>query len=171
MGGKNKIAARLLGLAPGLLLAAQPAAAQNDDPFRSAPPPAAPAPVARPRLMPQALPEPEPAPVVVAPQSPTKPNYDGEYEGTETLLPNMPSWCGGPFHRTLTIRSGQFSFTYNRTNFEKVTGVVDSQGAVSGFGTSASGGNKMTGKIQGDEFTGTIGSYICTYSLQMKKKS
>jgi len=159
-------------LAAFLLFGSWQAAAQNDDPFQEAAPPAAPSPQPAPRpatRRPAPVPEREPEPVITAPL-PAKPNYDGDYVGKVTILPSAPSWCGDPHQKTLSIRDSQFHLLYNRARFEWINGSVDSDGTVSGFGTSASGGNKLTGKIQGDEFIGTMNSYVCAYSLQLKKR-
>jgi hypothetical protein len=159
-------AASLLPIAAMTSLIAASTDAQNADPFREVIPPApAPKPVPKQRFAPAPEPEPTPPPI-----QPTPLSYDGNYKGMETLLPNMPSWCGGPFERTLSIRNSEFSFIYNRTRYEWVKGSVSADGTVSGFGTSSSGGNKITGKIRGNELVGTIGSYICSYALDLKKQ-
>lgn len=103
------------------------------------------------------------------PRNPSAP-FDGDYVGT-IVLTRTNGNCGGtgPFPKSVRITHNKWAFTYNRTNRELISGTVNPDGTVSGFGTSSSGGNSLKGRIQGSEFTGEVGSAYCTYSLQLKK--
>jgi hypothetical protein len=100
--------------------------------------------------------------------------YDGNYTGTQTLVQNEEvknySKClGGPFKRTLIIKGGTAAFIYNPTSSAEVLGTVGADGEVSAAESNPQGGVRLTGQIQGDDFTGKIWSVICTYSLQLKR--
>jgi len=100
--------------------------------------------------------------------------YDGSYTGTQTLtqndeVKNYSKCLSGPFKRTLVVKGGTVSFVYNPTSAAAVLGTVAADGEVSAYESTPQGGVKLTGKIQGDDFTGKIWSAICTYSLQLKR--
>lgn len=52
-----------------------------------------------------------------------------------------------------------------------MTGTVSADGGVSGTVSTTGGGVSLSGRIQGNEFTGEVWSIICTYTLQMKRVS
>lgn len=150
----------------GLCLA-PPVSAQSPDVFREAAP--APAPVERPRAAPQPEREPELPPAVAAAPAPT---YDGTYRGWLTVMNKEQSTnsnCGNRYHKAISIQSWSFSLVYNEAHNEILKGTVSADGTVSAFGASASGGNKLTGKIQGNVLTGEVTSSYCTYSVQLTK--
>jgi hypothetical protein len=99
--------------------------------------------------------------------------YDGIYAGLQTLSENAPdnySKClHGPFKRKLIINNGTVKYTYNPTYQGQVTGSVDADGDVTADESTSNGGIKLSGKIQGDDFTGEIWGSFCTYSLQLKR--
>lgn len=100
--------------------------------------------------------------------------YDGSYTGTQTLaqndeVKNYSKCLSGPFKRTLVVKGGTVKFVYNPTSSAAVLGTVGADGEVSAYESTPQGGVKLTGRIQGDDFTGEIWSAICTYSLQLKR--
>ena len=102
--------------------------------------------------------------------------YDGTYVGTRTVIYN-PSTntkdCGATGEaqaRTMKIVNGVLSFVYNPTGNEVITGTVRADGSVAASGTSFSGGNSLTAKVQGSDLVGQYGSGYCNYSFQLKKR-
>lgn len=98
--------------------------------------------------------------------------YDGTYAGSQTLsedasVNNYSQCLKGPFKRQLVVKDGKASYEYNPGYHGTVTGTVSPEGDVSA--TDAGGDASLSGKIQGDQFTGKIWSMICTYSLQLKR--
>lgn len=102
------------------------------------------------------------------------PKYDGSYTGSQALaqndeVKNYSKCLRGPFKRTLVVKDGTVTFVYNPNSLAAVSGTVGADGEVSAYQSTPQGGVKLTGKIQGDDFTGKIWSAICTYSLQLKR--
>ena len=100
--------------------------------------------------------------------------FDGVYAGTQTLTENSSvinySQClKGPFKRKLVVKGGMATYVFNPTYQGLVTGVVDTDGDVSANAAEPSGGVSLSGRIEGDAFTGEIWSLYCTYSLQLKR--
>jgi hypothetical protein len=100
--------------------------------------------------------------------------YDGIYAGTQTLVDSAPggsySKClHGPFKRRLFVKNGAATYVYNPTYQGQVVGVVNADGAVSASAAASSGGVSLSGKIDGDGFTGGVWSLICTYSVRLKR--
>jgi hypothetical protein len=100
--------------------------------------------------------------------------YDGTYAGTQTLMDSIPgrnySKClHGPFKRRLLIKDGAATYVYNPTYQGKVVGAVNADGAVSASASTSSGGVSLSGKIDGDDFTGEVWSLICTYSVRLRR--
>ena len=100
--------------------------------------------------------------------------YDGVYAGTQTLTERGPvanySQClKGPFKRKLVVRDGTATYTFNPTYQGQVTGTVSPDGGISGSAPEPSGGVALSGKIEGDVFTGEVWSLYCTYSLELKR--
>jgi len=168
-----------------VLLAAVPAAAQNSDPFLSAPAPVtAPAPRPAPRPPPPRQAEPEPT--VVAPQPAPAPatspaSYDGNYVGEVKFVPGN-SETGNPANgfalkcspgsvgQSIEIRNGQFSFVFDRTGNTTVTGKVGGDGTLDGLGNSYYGGARVTGHIQNNELVGSAWSSFCKFELRLQKR-
>jgi hypothetical protein len=103
----------------------------------------------------------------------TAANYDGNYSGMDTLIPdanNHKACLGGPFQRTLVVQSGIVTFSYNKTFYADLKGTVGPDGTVTASVATAAGGANLTGKIQGKTFTGRVGSALCAYSLQLTKR-
>ena len=101
--------------------------------------------------------------------------FDGVYAGTQTLTDkssghNYSKCLKGPFKRKLVVKDGAVTYVYNPTYEGTVTGTVSADGDVSGT-VSRGGGVSLSGRIQGNEFTGEVRSIICTYALQMKRVS
>ena len=101
-------------------------------------------------------------------------NYDGVYVGWQTLTENSSdnnySEClRGPFKRRLVVKGGTATYTYNPSYQGEVTGTVSADGDVSGSSSTPSGGVDLSGKIQGNGFTGEVWSLYCTYSLQLQR--
>jgi len=99
--------------------------------------------------------------------------YDGIYAGLQTLSEGAPdnySKClHGPFKRKLIIKNGAINYTYNPTYQGQVAGSVDADGDVTADEVTSNGGVKLSGKIEGDDFTGEIWGSFCTYSLRLKR--
>jgi hypothetical protein len=99
--------------------------------------------------------------------------YDGIYAGLQTLSEGAPdnySKClRGPFKRKLIIKNGAINYMYNPTYQGQVTGSVDADGDVTADEVTSNGGVKLSGKIEGDDFTGEIWGSFCTYSLRLKR--
>jgi hypothetical protein len=100
--------------------------------------------------------------------------FDGVYAGTQTLTENSSvinySQClHGPFKRKLVVKNGTVTYVFNPTYQGLVTGIVDADGDVSGDAAEPAGGVDLSGKIEGDNFTGEIWSLYCTYSLQLRR--
>ena len=75
------------------------------------------------------------------PAGPAATSFDGDYAGIMTMTQNNArtrntACLGGPFQKTLSIRRGQVSFTYNGTYDLKLMGTVAGDGSVTAFGTS-----------------------------------
>jgi hypothetical protein len=99
--------------------------------------------------------------------------FDGVYAGTQTLTENSSvinySQClKGPFKRRLVVKGGTISYVFNPTYQGEVRGTITPAGDVDGD-ASEGGGVDLSGKIQGDTFTGEIWSLYCTYSVQLKR--
>ncbi len=95
--------------------------------------------------------------------------FDGTYAGTETLTEHGPvtnySQClKGPFKRRLVVKAGTATYTFNPTYQGQVVGTVNADGDVSGSTSEPTGGVAISGKIEGDAFTGEVWSLYCTYS-------
>jgi hypothetical protein len=184
MGGKNNIAAGLLGLVLGLLLAAWPAAAQDADPFREAAPPSPPAAghdpfraapeqqAVAPAPKPRPAPAPEPQPVVVAPPPPpqkTVPSiasYDGDYVGALKLVdnPNMYRLCEIlDTRREIKISNGAFLFIFPGNNR---TGNIQNDGSIDAVFL----GSHLTAKVKDTIIIGRIQNATCGYSLELRKQ-
>jgi hypothetical protein len=102
--------------------------------------------------------------------------FDGVYAGTQTLTDkssdhNYSKCLKGPFKRKLVVKDGAVTYVYNPTYEGTVTGTVSADGDVSGTVSTTGGGVSLSGRIQGNEFTGEVWSVICTYALQMKRVS
>jgi len=100
--------------------------------------------------------------------------FDGTYAGLQTLTEHGPvtgySQClKGPFKRRLVVKGGAATYIFNPTYQGQVTATVSANGDVSGSASEPSGGVAISGKIQGDDFTGEIWSLYCTYSLKLKR--
>jgi hypothetical protein len=100
--------------------------------------------------------------------------FDGSYLGTQTLTErsedaNFALCLRGPFKRTLVVRSGAVSYTYNPTYHSEVAGTVSADGDVSAEAATPEGGVKLSGKIQGNEFTGEVWSIYCTYAVKLTR--
>jgi hypothetical protein len=100
--------------------------------------------------------------------------YDGVYAGSQTLTDhsvdnNYAQCLRGPFKRRLIVKDGVAVYTYNPTYQGQVTGTVSTDGDVSGSTSEPTGGVALSGKIQGDDFTGEVWSMYCTYALQLKR--
>jgi hypothetical protein len=100
--------------------------------------------------------------------------YDGIYAGIQTLMDSAPggnySKClHGPFKRRLVIKYGTATYVYNPTYQGEVFGTVNADGVVSASASTLSGGASLSGKIDGDLFTGKVWSLICTYSVRLKR--
>jgi hypothetical protein len=100
--------------------------------------------------------------------------FDGVYAGTQTLLENSSvnnySKClKGPFKRKLVVKHDTVTYVFNPTYQGTATGTVDADGKVSGNAKEPAGGVNLSGKIDGDAFTGEIRSLYCTYSLDLKR--
>ncbi len=103
--------------------------------------------------------------------------YDGTYVGLQTLTEdsagnqNYSKCLKGPFKRRLVVKDGAVTYTYNPTYQGTVTGSVSADGDVTASASPPSGGVSLSGKIEGDDFTGKILSVICTYSLRLRRVS
>jgi hypothetical protein len=100
--------------------------------------------------------------------------FDGTYAGTQTLsengsVANYSECLKGPFKRKLVVKDGAAIYTFNPTYQGQVTGTVNADGDVSGSASDPSGGEALSGRIAGDDFTGEVWSLYCTYSLQLKR--
>jgi len=100
--------------------------------------------------------------------------YDGVYAGSQILTdkgpsPNYSQCLPGPFKRHLVVKDGVATYTYNPTYQGQVTGTVGADGDVSASASEPTGGVSLSGKIQGDDFTGEVWSLYCTYSLTLKR--
>lgn len=100
--------------------------------------------------------------------------FDGTYAGTQTLTGdpadhNYSKCLKGPFKRKMVVKDGKAVYTYNPTYDGQVPGIVDPDGNVSGSAETSSGGVALSGKIQGDAFTGKVWSIICAYTLDLKR--
>lgn len=100
--------------------------------------------------------------------------YDGTYAGTQTLAENSPvanyaKCLRGPFKRKLVVKDGAVSYMYNPTYKGTVTGTITPTGDVSGVEKTPAGGVSLSGRIDGDTFTGEVWSLYCTYTLQLKR--
>ena len=100
--------------------------------------------------------------------------FNGVYSGTQTLTEkssdlNYSKCLRGPFKRKLTVKDGTVAYTFNPTSQAGVTGTVSSDGDVTASASEPSGGAHLSGKIEGDNFTGEIWSLYCTYSLELKR--
>jgi len=100
--------------------------------------------------------------------------FNGVYAGTQTLTENSSvinySKClKGPFKRKLVVQDGTFTYVFNPTYQGTVTGTVDAEGDVSGNTAEPAGGVNLSGKVDGDSFTGEIWSLYCTYTLNLKR--
>ena len=100
--------------------------------------------------------------------------FDGTYAGTQTLTDdpadhNYSKCLKGPFKRKMVVKDGKAVYTYNPTYDGQVPGIVDADGNVSGSVETSSGGVALSGKIQGDAFTGKVWSIICAYNLDLKR--
>jgi uncharacterized protein YdeI (BOF family) len=100
--------------------------------------------------------------------------FNGVYAGTQTLTENSSvinysKWLKGPFKRKLVVQDGTVTYVFNPTYQGTVTGTVDADGDVSGNTAEPAGGVNLSGKIDGDSFTGEIWSLYCTYTLNLKR--
>jgi hypothetical protein len=100
--------------------------------------------------------------------------FDGTYAGTQTLTDdpvehNYSKCLKGPFKRKMVVKGGRAVYTYNPTYDGQVSGIVDADGNVSGSVETSSGGVALSGKIQGDQFTGKVWSIICSYAVDLKR--
>jgi hypothetical protein len=100
--------------------------------------------------------------------------YDGTYAGLQTLsedgsVANYSKCLRGPFKRRLVVKGDAVTYEYNPTYHGDVTGTVNADGDVSAGASTTSGGVSLSGKIQGDDFTGEVWSLYCTYSLRLKR--
>jgi hypothetical protein len=100
--------------------------------------------------------------------------FNGTYAGVQTLeengsVANYAECLKGPFKRRLVIKDGAATYVFNPTYQGTATGTVSPDGDVSAAAAEPSGGVSLSGKIQGDDFTGEVWSLYCTYSLQLKR--
>jgi len=100
--------------------------------------------------------------------------YDGVYAGMQTLteggsVHNYSECLKGPFKRSLFVKNGAVTYLYNPTTNMEVIGTVSPAGDISASASTPAGGVSLSGKIQGDQFTGEIWSLYCTYSLELKR--
>jgi hypothetical protein len=101
--------------------------------------------------------------------------YDGKYSGKVTNVEdnNGRARCGAGGFLTnsgLTIQNGSFTLVYNAALNETIHGTVSLDGTILGSGTSSSGGERITGKIQGNTITGDVAGGSCRYSFQLTKR-
>jgi hypothetical protein len=100
--------------------------------------------------------------------------FNGTYAGTQTLTEsssdlNYSQCLRGPFKRKLIVKDGAVSYTFNPTSEAAVTGTVSSAGDVVAGASEPGGGARLSGRIDGNNFTGEIWSLYCTYALQLKR--
>ncbi len=100
--------------------------------------------------------------------------FNGTYAGLQKLtedgsVTNYSQCLKGPFKRNLVVKDGTVTYTYNPTYQGQVVGTVSADGDVAAAASEPSGGVSLSGKIQGDDFTGEVWSVICTYSLELKR--
>jgi hypothetical protein len=100
--------------------------------------------------------------------------FDGTYTGTQTLsesgsITNYSKCLKGPFKRRLVVKNAIATYEYNPTYHGAVSGPVSADGDLSASDATASNGVSLSGKIEGDVFTGKVWSLICTYTLQLKR--
>jgi hypothetical protein len=100
--------------------------------------------------------------------------FDGTYAGLQTLSDdgaehNYSKCLHGPFRRKLVVKDGTVVYVYNPTSQASVTGKVTADGDVAAEGSAPSGGTSLSGRIEGDAFSGEVWSLYCTYSLQLKR--
>jgi hypothetical protein len=112
--------------------------------------------------------------LTVKPATAQSTKYDGIYAGTQTLTDkssddNYSGCLKGPFKRKLVVKGGAVSYVYNPSYQGTVTGTVNADGDVSGTASTPGGGASLSGRIEGDVFTGEVWSVICTYALEMKR--
>ncbi len=99
--------------------------------------------------------------------------FDGTYAGSQTLsqdaqAQNYSECLKGPFKRKLVVGNGTATYTYNPTYHGQLTATVSPDGDVRG-GSSEGSGVALSGKIEGNAFTGEVWSPYCTYSLSLKR--
>ncbi|MBS0561411.1 MAG: hypothetical protein JSR21_15290 [Proteobacteria bacterium] len=85
---------------------------------------------------------------------------DGTYDGSATLLSDLPGSC--PFHMTMTnmhVRNGEVRFASYR-------GRIDAGGYVRMADGSL---NWMMGRFEDGQFSGTYTNRYCTYSLALSR--
>jgi hypothetical protein len=151
---------------------------QNDDPFRSAPPPE---PMLRvlppaPKPRPAPAPEPQPEPAVVVPPIPPPPpqqkaappiaSYDGDYVGALKLVdnPNMSRFCDIlDTRREMKISNGNFAFIYQGNS---KAGNVQGDGSIDAIFP----GLHLIAKVKDQMITGKIQSGVCGHSLELQKQ-
>jgi hypothetical protein len=97
--------------------------------------------------------------------------YDGIYSGTMTTTQQADarSPCGQTFNKTMRITNGAFSFPYNTTFSQVLSGTVAVDGSLSGFMNSTTGGIRLAAKIQGGDLVGQVASGVCAYALQLRR--
>ena len=101
-------------------------------------------------------------------------NFDGVYAGTQTLtengsVANYSKCLRGPFKRKLVIKGNIVSYVYNPTYQGTVTGTISVDGNVLASEDTPSGGVRLSGRIEGDNFKGQVWSLYCTYTLDLKR--
>ncbi len=122
---------------------------------------------------------PPPQPVA-APAAPPAPDYSGTYSGTVTPTKGCPA----PSTASLSVENKQFTLMWNKST--TFSGPVADDGSLSATlpGTPASGvqhhkyrrggampGADLTGKIEGNTFTGQVIRNTCTTPLSLQKST
>ena len=93
--------------------------------------------------------------------------YDGVYAGTQRLseagpVANYSQCLKGPFKRRMVVKDGVATYTFNPTYQGQVSGLVSTDGDVSGSSREPTGGVALSGRIVGDGFSGQVWSLYCT---------
>jgi hypothetical protein len=116
------------------------------------------------------------------------PKFEGVYKGRIVLTSAVGGGTGGggysscqpstnKFEQIMTVSGDRLYLIRKAVQLNTViTGIVSPEGTVSGSGLMTRSDNQsinimqmLTGKIENDQFTGSIIDRFCSYSVQLKK--